>query len=197
MGQSWHTMRDGVVDSVCGILGRDGEPAVAALTGRSGAGKSTAAAAMVGERGPIRPRPGETEDQARTRLDRIRARCSDGVIWLRVGQGEGAADRLPDLMREVAKKLYEDVMKKCVRTPEMGEAGESYVNRIVELKKKRCLVVADDVWEEEVIEKLRETGMWVLLTTRFPEMVEPSEQVFVDRLVETEAKNASCFSYRS
>ncbi|CAN0423464.1 unnamed protein product, partial [Ectocarpus sp. 12 AP-2014] len=92
VGQSWHAVRDGVVDRVYEMLDGDGGPAVAALTGRSGAGKTTAAAAMVGERGPVRPRAGETEDQTRTRLDRVRALFSDGVIWLRVGKGAGTAD---------------------------------------------------------------------------------------------------------
>lgn len=50
-------------------------------------------------------------------------------------------------------------------------------------------MVADDVWEASVVQKLRETGMWVFLTTRFPEMVEPTERVFMDRLTETEAEN--------
>ncbi|CAN0553487.1 unnamed protein product, partial [Ectocarpus sp. 12 AP-2014] len=172
------------------ILGGEGGPVVAALTGRSGAGKTTAAAAMVGERqGPIRPHAGETEEQARTRLDRVRARFSDGVVWLRVGKGAGAADRVPDLMCKLAKALHEDVFKSRVDAPEVGEDGESYVKKIVELTKKRCLVVADDVWEKEVVEKLRETGMWVLLTTRFPVMVEPGERVFVDKLGETEAED--------
>lgn len=133
----------------------------------SGAGKANAAAAMVGERQElIRPLAHENEDQARTRLDRLRARFSDGVIWLRVGKGAGAADRVPVLMLKFAKELHEDVMKSHVDPPEMGEVGESYVKKIVEQESLRLLVVADDVWEEEVVEKLRETGMWVLMTTR-------------------------------
>ncbi|CAN0353244.1 unnamed protein product, partial [Ectocarpus fasciculatus] len=93
VGQSWHAVRDGVVDRVCDILGGDGGPAVAELTGRSGAGKTTAAASMVGERvGPFRPLAHENEDQARARLGRLRACFSDGVVWLRVGKGAGAAD---------------------------------------------------------------------------------------------------------
>lgn len=192
VGQSWHAVRDGVMDKVYEILGGDGGPAVAALTGRSGAGKTTAAAAMVGERqGPIRPRAGETEDQTRTRLDRVRARFSDGVVWLRVGKGEGVADRLPPLMHKLAKALHEDVMDQHVDSPEVGEDGASYVKRIVELKRKRCLVVADDVWEEEVVQKLRETGLWVLLTTRTgPKVgVEPNERVVVDKLNAAEAED--------
>lgn len=137
--KSFHVVRDGVVDRVCKILGGDGGPAVAALTGQSGAGKTTSAAAMVGERqGPIRPRVGETENQARTRLDCLRAHFSDGVVWLQVGMGEGATDRLPTLMRKLAKALHEDVMKSHVDAPTLGEAGESYVKRIVEQESLRC-----------------------------------------------------------
>lgn len=103
MGQSWHATREGAMDRVCEILGREGGPRLlAALAGRSGSGKTTAAAAMVGERGPIRPRVGETEDQARARMDRVRALFPDGVVWLRVGKGAGAADRLLHLMRMLA-----------------------------------------------------------------------------------------------
>lgn len=169
--KAFHVVRDGVVERVCKVLGGDGGPAMAALTGRSGAGKTTAAVATVGERGDIRPRAGESEDQARTRMDRVRALFPDGVVWLRVGQGKRVADRLRTLMLELANALGEVI--ECVDAPEMGEDGESYVKRIVSQEKLRCLVVADDVWEEEVAKKLRETGIWVLLTTRFPEMVEP------------------------
>eukprot|EP00752_Nemacystus_decipiens_P006434 g5796.t1 len=191
-GEAWHAVRDHVEDEVYKILSGD-EPAVAALTGRSGAGKSTAAADMVRNRKvDIRGLDDETEDQARTRMDRLermRARFSDGVVYLRVGKGEGAADRLPDLMRKLAKALHEDVMKKIVGAPKAGEKGESYVKKMLTQKKKRCLVVADDVWEPQVIAKLKETGMFVLLTTRFPEIVEPDEVVDVDQLTPAEAED--------
>eukprot|EP00752_Nemacystus_decipiens_P003122 g2891.t1 len=170
--KSSHVVRKGVVDRVCKILGGDGGPAVAALTGPSGAGKTTAAAAMVGERG-----------------DRVRALFSHGVVWLRVGKGAVAADRLPCLMLKLAKRLHQDVMKGGVDAPEVGEDGGSYVNKILSQEKLKCLVVADDVWENEVVEKLRATGMWVLLTTRFPEFVEPQERVVMDTLTETEAED--------
>eukprot|EP00752_Nemacystus_decipiens_P003237 g2995.t1 len=189
IGQSWHAMRDGVVGRVCQILGGDGGPRVVALTGRSGAGKTTAAAAMVGEQGPIRLHKGETEDEARTRLSRVRALFPHGVVWLRVGKGEGAADRLPSLMFSLAQALYKNVMGKGVNPPAVGENGESYVKKVVSQESLRCLVVADDVWEAQVMEKLRETGMWVLLTTRVAEVVEPNERVVVDQLTEVEAED--------
>ncbi|CAN0399518.1 unnamed protein product [Ectocarpus sp. 12 AP-2014] len=187
--KSLHVVRNGKVDRVCKILGGDGGPAVAALTGRSGAGKTTAATTMVGERGPIRPLAGETEDQARTRLDRVRALFPGGVVWLRVGKGQGAADRLPSLMLKLAKRVHEDVMDEGVDPPAAREDGESYVKKIASQESLRCLVVADDVWEPSVVEKLRKTGMWVLLTTRFPEMVEPNERVVMDTLTEAEAED--------
>ncbi|CAN0449696.1 unnamed protein product, partial [Ectocarpus sp. 12 AP-2014] len=124
--------------------GTDGTPVptterpVAALTGQSGAGKTTAAAAMVGERG-----------------DRVRALFPHGVVWLRVGKGAGAGDRLHRLMHELAKRLYEEVMGRRVDAPELGEDGGSYVNKIVSQEELKCLVVADDVWEAAVVEKLR------------------------------------------
>ncbi|CAM9316105.1 unnamed protein product [Sphacelaria rigidula] len=188
MSQSWHAERDEVVLRVCEILRERGRPAVAALTGRSGAGKTTVAVAMVGERVPIRPRAGETEDQARVRLDRVRALFPDGVVWLRVGKGGGSADRLTLLMRLLAKEIHENVMKKCADAPAADEDGESYVEKIVSQKSLRCLVVADDVWEAEVVEKLRKTGMWVLLTTRISTIVKPSERVVVDELTQAEAE---------
>lgn len=189
VGQSWHAVRDGVIARVCEILSADEGPTVAALTGRSGAGKTTAAAAMVGERGPVRPRAGETEDDARTRLDCMRALFPDGVVWLRVGKEEGGADRLPPLMRTLAKALHENVMEKRIEAPAAGEEGERYVKKIVFQESLRCLVVADDVWEVQVVEKLRMTGMWVLLTTREASIVEPSERVVVDELTQAEAED--------
>lgn len=187
VNQSWHTVRVRAMDKVCEIFGRGGGPKVAALTGRSGSGKTTAAASMVGERGPLRPRSGETEDQARTRLDRVRALFPDGVVWLRVGKGEGAADRLASLMLTLAKSLC-DAKGNSIDGPTVLDDGQSYIKRIVSQKEQRYLVVADDVWETEVVDNLRKTGMWVLLTTRNASIVEPSERVWMDELAETEAE---------
>lgn len=155
------------------VLGGEGGPALAPLTGRSGAGKTTAAD-MVGEQGPVCPGAGETEDQARTRLHRVRALFPDGVVWLRVGKGQGSADRLPALMLKLAVRVREDVMKESVDAPAVGEDGETYLKQTVSRESLRCLVVADDVWEVEVIEKLRKTGMWVLLTTRTASSCNPT-----------------------
>ena len=191
MVQSWHAVREGVVGRVCQILGGGQEPRLAALTGRSGAGKTTAASAMVGGLSHIRipVNADETEDQTRTRLDRVRTLFSHGVVWLRVGRGAGAPDRLRPLMHGLAKAVHEDVMGRNVDAPAVGEDGQSYVKKIMLQERLRCLVVADDVWDEEVVEKLRETGMWVLMTTRKASMVGPNERVVVDKLTQTEAED--------
>lgn len=49
-------------------------------------------------------------------------------------------------------------------------------------------MVADDVWEE-VVEKLRNTGTWVLLTTRNASMVHPDERVVEDKLTQEAAED--------
>lgn len=92
-------------------------------------------------------------------------------------------------MRKLAKAFHEDVMGKRIDGPTVGEAGEGYVKRIVSGEAVRCLVVADDVWHGEVVDKLRETGMWVLLTTRNASLVKPNERVVLDELEEEEAED--------
>eukprot|EP00903_Cladosiphon_okamuranus_P014025 g13042.t1 len=74
--------------------------------------------------------------------------------------------------------------------PGLGEAGENYVKKLLEQESLRCLVVGDDVWETSVVEKLKETGMWVFLTTRTASMMEPNERVVVDKLEAAEAEEA-------
>lgn len=54
----------------------------------------------------------------------------------------------------------------------------------------RCLVVADNVCEADVVAKLRETGMWVLLTSRKADVVRKAggKPVVVGRLLEADAE---------
>lgn len=92
-------------------------------------------------------------------------------------------------MHKLAEMFYEDVIKKMAIIQRTAEDGAKYVKNMVKLKSKGCRVVADHVWEKEVVQKLRETGMmWVLLTTREASGVEvkPNETVPVDK--PTEAK---------
>ncbi|CAN0088028.1 unnamed protein product, partial [Scytosiphon promiscuus] len=120
------------------------------------------------------------------RLNRVRALFPDGVVWLRVGRG--GADRLFSLMGELSRWVHEDVMKGRVEAPGWFVDGESYVKTIMSRESMRCLVVADDVWEAKVVDRLRETGMWVLLTTPNPSIVKRRERVVLDSLTQQEAE---------
>eukprot|EP00752_Nemacystus_decipiens_P004141 g3790.t1 len=79
------------------------------------------------------------------------------------------------------------------------EDGATYVKRVVtggetrggvrQRRELRCLVVADNVCEPAVIAKLRETGMWVLLTSCDADMVREAggRAVVVGRLLDADA----------
>ena len=166
-----------------------------ALVGRSGSGKTTAAASFVDLwRGIHRPQQGETEIQARVRSNRVQASFPDGVLWLRVGEGAGSANRLQSLMRTLAKKLCEEVLENSVDDPSTVNGDiTSFIKYLVTKGQGGrgalcCLVVADDVWEAAVVDELRETGLWVLVTTRH-DSVGFDEKVMVDKLPIKEAEN--------
>lgn len=172
--QPWLTVRNGVMDRIFESLSRSQDPTVAALVGRSGSGKTIAAATFLHmQRGlNVSEEEGETELGTRVRPNRVQALFPDGVLWLRVGEGGGATECLPSLMRTLAQMLYEEVLGKLASDPmAVGGDSTSYIKKAVTVSDGgegglRCLVVADDVWEAAVVEKLRETGLWVLVTTR-------------------------------
>ncbi|CAN0575612.1 unnamed protein product, partial [Ectocarpus sp. 12 AP-2014] len=93
--RDWYAEREGVVSEACGRfgIGRSGnafgEPRMVGLAGPSGAGKSTVASMLI------------------ARKD-VRASFHKGLLWLQVGQG--AKDRLPELMICLAGMVYETVM---------------------------------------------------------------------------------------
>ena len=193
--QSWFTMRNGVIDRVLEGFSRGGDPTVMALVGRSGSGKTTVAASFVDLwRGIHRLQKGETEIQARVRLNRAQASFPDGVLWLQVGEDGGRADRLPFLMRTLAKKLHKEVLGNSGDDPATVSGDiTSYIKKLVAQGKRgeggmSCLVVADDVWEAAVVDKLRQTGLSVLVTTRH-DSVGFDEKVMVDKLSLEEAEN--------
>lgn len=209
--QSWHVARDRVVDAVYDYLSAGGQtPRVVGLVGRSGSGKTTCAASIVGEpKGGDGYRQNETGDRVLRRLNRVREHFCDGVVWLRVGRGAGAAERVPALMSHLAKTVYEELADSYgyapgaspteprdgsvfVRDFVLGTTGGGAVAAAAATsRQKRCLIVADDVWEVDILEELRQTGMWVLFTTRDPRLVERVEgsAVPVDQLSKAEAES--------
>eukprot|EP00903_Cladosiphon_okamuranus_P014783 g13695.t1 len=169
----WHVERRRVMDTVFGALDRDGAPPLVGLVGGSGSGKTTAASEII-------------------RSDEIRWFFADGIVWLTVN--DGAKERLPLLMRQLARMVYEIDGGSVGRPPGQSEDGALYIKRFVEEghngKGFKCLVVADNVWEEEAVSKLLETGMSILVSTRHEELVTGAggEAVGVGKLTEEDAK---------
>lgn len=63
-------------------------------------------------------------------------------MWLQVGKGAGAEDRLLALMRTLATALREYMIDEGVDAGEVGGGdGESYVKNIVKREDRKCLVV--------------------------------------------------------
>ncbi|CAM9624682.1 unnamed protein product, partial [Ectocarpus sp. 6 AP-2014] len=172
--KSWHVERRNVTETVFQALNADGGSHLVGLVGDSGAGKTTAASAIVSS----------TE---------VREAFSDGIVWLPVN--EGALDNLPCLMLQLAQMVFEDIGGSVGRRPSGSDDGLDYVKQQVEnghgSKGLKCLVVADNVWESDVVSQLLETGMWVLLSTRDEELVKRAkgEVVGVDELSEAEAES--------
>ena len=173
--KSWHVERRHVVKNALNALGGDGRlRRLVGLVGDSGAGKTTAASEIV-------------------RSTETRAVFSDGILWLTVN--DGAKDRLPSLMLQLARMVYEDIGGSVGDPPSASGDGAAYVQRYVEKGcggvPYKCLVVADNVWEKEVVSSLLQTGTWVLLSTRNAELVAGAdgEVVGVGQLSEADAES--------
>lgn len=172
--KSWHVERRNVTETVFQALDADGGPHLVGLVGDGGAGKTTAASAIVSS----------TE---------VREAFSDGIVWLPVN--EGAQENLPCLMLQLAQMVFEDIGGSVGRRPSGSDDGLAYVKQQVENghggKGLKCLVVADNVWESGVVSQLLETRMWILLSTQDEELVKRAkgEVVGVDELSEAEAES--------
>ena len=143
------------------------------LAGPGGAGKSTVASMVVAR-----------ED--------VRASFHKGVLWLSVGQG--AKDRLAELMHRLAGMVYETVMQKTCRPfRKQGidndpEDGVAYIREVVDESSRRFLVVADDVWEVEVLQELKRAGLWVIYTTRDGDLLPEAPAIRLDQILKEEAE---------
>eukprot|EP00903_Cladosiphon_okamuranus_P018330 g16862.t1 len=173
--KSWHVHRRQVDEVVFEALTGDGAPRLVGLVGDSGAGKTTAASALV-------------------RSTRLREAFFDGVLWLSVNAG--AKERLPSLMLQLARMEYELVEGSVGQPPRASDDVAAYIRYRMEGahggRARKCLVVADNVWEKEVVSKLVETGMWVLLSTRDETLVTTTpggRVVGVDELSKAEAES--------
>lgn len=177
--QEWHVQRETVVAEACDRLGigsgkRDffEQPRMVGLSGPCGSGKSTVASMVIAR-----------ED--------VRKFFYKGVLWLSVGQG--AKDNLSELILHVARMVYETVMLKACRPPRISgvgvdpEDGAAYIHEVVNESNMRFLVVADNVWEAEVLKELKWAGVWVLYTTRHEDLL-PEAPLRLDTVLEKEAE---------
>ena len=171
-------MRRHVVATVCRHFNGANQPWMVALVGRSGAGKTSTAMEMALQH-------------------HLRERFTDGIAWMRCGQGAGESGRLERLMFVLAAWLHEDVENKVGIGP--GDAGvaiggnaAAYIKARVEEgnagRGLKCLVIADDVWEPEVVDMLRQSGMHALITSRDYKLAEAwgGKAIAMDHVTEEE-----------
>lgn len=198
--KAWHVVRERLVREVSAGLAMGDGPGLVGLVGRSGSGKTTCAAAVIGVPVLYTSRGCEEHGQALGAPACVRARFCDGVVWLRVGKGAGSADRLPEMMRKLAATVHSEILGSARfrpgASPQNPLDGSAYIREALSgdsdgRGSKRCLVVADDVWESRVLEELKQTGMSVLVTTRDGQLVTDAggTVVEVDSLTETEAES--------
>lgn len=177
--REWHVQRETVVAEACDRLGigsskRDffEQPRMVGLSGPCGSGKSTVASMVIAR-----------ED--------VRKFFHKGVLWLSVGQG--GRDNLSELILHLARMVYETVMQKACRPPRISgvgvdpEDGAAYIHEVVSESNMRFLVVADNVWEAEVLKELKWAGVWVLYTTRHEDLL-PEAPLRLDTMLEREAE---------
>lgn len=152
----WHIERGGIMQDIYNGLCNVGSSRVLGLVGESGSGKTTAASEVV-------------------RRKELREFFHDGILWLTVNKG--GKDRLAMLMQELALMVHEEVVHGTGRPP-TSDNSTGFIRRLMERGRRgaglRCLVVADNTWEAEVIAKLQETAMWVLITARDEKLVTDS-----------------------
>ncbi|CAM9675576.1 unnamed protein product [Scytosiphon promiscuus] len=172
--KGWHVERRHVMTAVVEALAGDEEPCLVGLVGGSGSGKTTVASEIV-------------------RSPDVRKAFSDGIVWLTVNPG--ATHRLASLMLQLARMVHEEVAGSVGRRPAESDDGVMYIRRVVEggngRKGLKCLVVLDNVWDKEVVSRVLETGMWVVVSTRTEELVTTLEgkAVEVDELSEADAES--------
>ena len=147
--KSWYVDRHQIVQDVYDRLCLEGSPGLIALVGEGGSGKTTVAVEIVMD-------------------SRVQSFFSDGITWLSVD--DGAADRLPSLMKHLAEMVDKNISERVRQNLVHPDSGTEHIKRYIQQGRQgrglRCLVVADNVWDSEVVRELRKTGLWILITTR-------------------------------
>ncbi|CAN0409766.1 unnamed protein product [Ectocarpus sp. 12 AP-2014] len=135
------------------------------LTGMAGTGKSVLASAVV-------------------RDEKVREHFHAGMYWVRA---RDAKDELHACLEGLALRV---ASTSGTTTPGLGSVEEvtHYLKAVCADSVSPRLVVLDDVWEREVVDTLKLTGLQVLVTTRDRSVVSmPGECVEVEDMEEDEA----------
>lgn len=173
--KDWHVERSDIIDSVYDTFRGDGRPQVLGLVGDSGSGKTTVASQIV-------------------RSKEVLEFFCDGIVWLSIGVN--AKDRLPALIQHVSMSCQsqQGTPREVgpAPTPTWSEQLLEYVGDVVDGtrgRKNKCLVVADDVCDGGVVAELQKTGVWILMTTRYLDLVVEvdGKPLLVDKLSQQEA----------
>eukprot|EP00903_Cladosiphon_okamuranus_P022257 g20467.t1 len=163
------------METVLEALTCEGGRHLVGIVGDSGSGKTTIASEVV-------------------RSPKARQTFPDGILWLPVNKGDDG-HLAESVLLALARMVHRDVLGGVGRLPEEPSDCAAYIKQQMERghrgKGLKCLVVADNVGEKEVVSKLLETGMWVLLSTRDEQLVTDAEgsAVFVDMLSTAEAES--------
>lgn len=193
--QCWHVTRERVVKRVISVVfegfrGRHGEGGgrrVVGLVGDSGSGKTTAASELV-RGGVVRELFSDGVvwlNVGRGAKDRLRclmhelASMVHEVVCCGKGRpppaavessadGYSSAAYIREIMTGTATQGSGDGIGSGANGGGGGDESRGHHHR-------RCFLVADSVWEPEVIALLRETGMWLLVTTRLENLVRDAE----------------------
>ena len=149
MRKSWYVDRHRIVQDLYDRLCRERSPTLVALVGESGSGKTTMGVEFVMDR-------------------RVQNFFSDGIIWLSVDHGN--TDRLPSLMEHLTRMVDKKYFGKGSPNLIYRDSGTEHIKRYIEQGRQgqglKFLVVAENVWDPEVVRELRKTGMWILINTR-------------------------------
>lgn len=164
--KDWHLERTRIIENTYLGLKQAKHPRILGLVGDSGFGKTTVASQIV-------------------KTKKVKNFFCDGIVWLSVDTG--AKGHVAALMQHLSKRVYQSVLAGVGPAPGASEDPALYVKRVMDGKhgdKKKCLVVADNVYEPELVTELKKTGMWILITTRSLDLVvnAEGEPVQVDKL---------------
>lgn len=160
--KSCHVVRATLMKEMHEAFTRTDDKRMVGLVGRAGSGKSTAASNFVNQAAAHKLFP-------------------DGIVWLSANAGAGK--RLEELAANLANLVHECIVPLDEPFSNSNDAMNSIKHGIARAhggQGMRCLVVVDNVWDENVIPYLKQAGTSVLFTTRPVHLVRDEDAERVD-----------------